>query len=304
MKRLLTVLLAAALALALWGCAAPPAQAEGPVLWFAGDVSDWERSDHLAVAALPYAGEMTVGGLLDSLLDGPAADSGLVSPFPEGTRLLGWQLDQDGLLWVDLSESYGDLAGIRLTLADYCITMTLCQIEAVERVSITVSGRQLSYRYRQELEAGQAVLSGAEEQPVEVSAMLYFPRAAGRGLGFEARVLQLTEGDVLAEAVVRALMDGPEGEQLAAVIPEGTQLNAAQMEDGVCVLDFSQALLDGMPETAEGQALLVYSIVNTLGNLESVESVRFQVEGQPLSAYGTVDLSEPLEPDFGLVGND
>ena len=182
--------------------------------------------------------------------------------------------------------------------------MTLCQIEAVERVSITVSGRQLSYRYRQELEAGQAVLSGAEEQPVEVSAMLYFPRAAGRGLGFEARVLQLTEGDVLAEAVVRALMDGPEGEQLAAVIPEGTQLNAAQMEDGVCVLDFSQALLDGMPETAEGQALLVYSIVNTLGNLESVESVRFQVEGQPLSAYGTVDLSEPLEPDFGLVGND
>ncbi len=72
----------------------------------------------------------------------------------------------------------------------------------------------------------------------------------------------------------------------------------------MCVLDFSQALLDDMPEQADQQTLLVYSIVNTLGNLESVSSVLLQVEGQPLSAYGAVDLSAPLEPDFGLVGND
>ena len=293
-----------ALLLALSGCAAAPGQEEGPVLWFTGDLSDWENSSYSAMDTVSYGGDLSVEAMMNALLAGPDRDSGLTSPFPAGTRLLGWKLDADGLLWVDLSDDYGSLAGIRLTLADYCITMTLSQLTGVERVSVTVSGRQLSYRYRQELEPGQVVLSGAEERPVEKSAVLYFPRAAGRGLGFETRVFQVTEDDVFADVVTRALLDGPREEELTSVIPEGTQLISAKVEDGVCVLDFSKELLDGMPEGAEGQTMLIYSIVNTLGNLESVDAVRFQVEGEDLTAYGAVELPGPLEPDFGLVGND
>ena len=293
-----------ALLLALSGCAAAPGQEEGPVLWFTGVLSDWENSSYSAMDTVSYGGDLSVEAMMNALLAGPDRDSGLTSPFPAGTRLLGWKLDADGLLWVDLSDDYGSLAGIRLTLADYCITMTLSQLTGVERVSVTVSGRQLSYRYRQELEPGQVVLSGAEERPVEKSAVLYFPRAAGRGLGFETRVFQVTEDDVFADVVTRALLDGPREEELTFVIPEGTQLISAKVEDGVCVLDFSKELLDGMPEEAEGQTMLIYSIVNTLGNLESVGAVRFQVEGEDLTAYGAVELPGPLEPDFGLVGND
>ncbi len=293
-----------ALLLALSGCAAAPGQEEGPVLWFTGVLSDWENSSYSAMDTVSYGGDLSVEAMMNALLAGPDRDSGLTSPFPAGTRLLGWKLDADGLLWVDLSDDYGSLAGIRLTLADYCITMTLSQLTGVERVSVTVSGRQLSYRYRQELEPGQVVLSGAEERPVEKSAVLYFPRAAGRGLGFETRVFQVTEDDVFADVVTRALLDGPREEELTSVIPEGTQLISAKVEDGVCVLDFSKELLDGMPEEAEGQTMLIYSIVNTLGNLESVGAVRFQVEGEDLTAYGAVELPGPLEPDFGLVGND
>lgn len=294
-----------ALLLALAACAPSPEAGTGPVLWFANDLSDWDSSSrHEALSSVPYRGEMTVDALLDALLDGPAADSGLLSPFPAGTRLLGWQLDEDGLLWVDLSESYGSLTGIALTVADYCITLTLGQLEGVERVSVTVSGRTISYRYWQEMSPSQAVLSGVEETPVEVSAVLYFPRSGGRGLGFESRTLQLTEADTLVAAVAAALLEGPGDSALTTVIPEGTQLRAATLEDGVCVVDFSQALLDGMPASPEQQALLVYSIVNTLGNLDAVVSVRIQVEGADLAAYGAVDLSAPLEPDFGLVGND
>lgn len=80
----------------------------------------------------------------------------------------------------------GSLTGIGLTLADYCLTFTLCQLEEVERVNITVSGRTISYRYRQELDPSQAVLSGVEETPVEVSAVLYFPRPAAAGWALKA----------------------------------------------------------------------------------------------------------------------
>ena len=302
-RRVLALSLLGLLALALWSCAPRAEEETGPVVWFAGNTADW-RSDTKAVSSLPYeGGELSVEGLMTSLLNGPSGDNSLRSPIPAATRLLGWQLD-DGLLRVDLSEDYGSLAGIELTIADYCITLTLSQLPGVERVAVTVSGHQLNQRYRQEFSQGQVILSGAEEIPVEVSADLYFPRTAGRGLGLEKRVFQLTEGEVLAEIVTLALLGGPQSEALSSVIPEGTQLRSVQLEDGVCTVDFSGEFLVGMPADSEGQTLVVYAIVDTLGNLDSVDSVRIRVEGEPLARYGGVELSESLEPDFGLAGSD
>lgn len=285
------------MAMLLSACAAQ-AQAEGPRLWYAGDVSDWGSSS-TALGSVPYTGALSVEPVARALLSAPVQADGLYSPFPEGTRLLGWELE-NGDLQVNLSEEYGALEGFDLTLANYCLTLTLCELPQVERVGISVEGTPLG-GYWARLDVEQALLSGAEERPVEVSAGLYFPRAVGRGLGVEDRVFQLTEGDVLAEAATLALLSGPESQEFSTAIPEGTQLRSLRLEDGVCYVDFTQALLDGLPEGQEGRTLLVYSIVNTLGNLSSVDSVCLQVEGETLTRLGDMELSERLEPDFGLV---
>lgn len=291
------------LAAALWGCASQTEEETGPVVWYAGDVAEWS-SDSKAVASLPYeGGTLSVEGLVSALLTAPSGDNTLRSPAPAGTRMLGWTLD-NGLLRVDLSEEYGSLTGMELTIADYCFTLTLSQLSEVDRVSVTVEGRPLDYRHRQEFREEQVVFSGAEEIPVEVSAALYFPRAAGRGLGLETRVLRLTEGEVLAEIATQALLSGPQDEELSSIIPEGTQLRSVQMEDGVCVVDFSSEFISGMPVNEESQLLVIYSIVDTLGNLEPVEAVRFRVEGEDLLSYGSVGLADPMEPDFGLSYGD
>ena len=59
---------------------------------------------------------------------------------------------------VDLSEQYGALTDLSLTLADYCIVLTLSQVEGVEGVEITAGGHSVSYRGHQLLTAGEAVL--------------------------------------------------------------------------------------------------------------------------------------------------
>lgn len=293
------VSLALAVVLCLAACTAQPA-AEGPRVWYAGDVSDWD-SAATALGSVPYAGELAVEPMVEALLTDPAQEDRLYSPFPAGTRLLGWTLSE-GTLQVDLSAEYRTLKGFALTAANYCLTLTLCELPEVERVSVLVEGEPLGNGYWTELDVEQALLSGAEERPVEVSADLYFPRAVGRGLGVEARVFHLTEGDVLAEAVMLALLSGPEDEEFSSAIPEGTQLLSLRLEDGVCYVDFNQALLDGLPEGQEARTLLVYSIVNTLGNLSSVDSVSLLVEGEPLTRLGDMEIPERLEPDFGLAG--
>lgn len=302
-KRGILILCAALVSCFLWSCAAPQNEEKtGPVLWFSGDTTQWTDTT-VAVDTVPYSGDMTVPALMEGLLSGPSAESGLLSPIPLGTRLLDWRLDRSGLLQVELSEEYGTLAGVDLTLADYCITLTLDQLAGVEQVIITVNGDLPDNRYRQSLTADQVILSGAEEQPVEVPAALYFPRSGGRGLGLEERTFQVTEGDVLVEIVTQALLEGPTSAGLTSLIPEETSLLSAHLEDGVCYVDFSAELVEQMPEGEDAQTLVLYSLADTLGNLESVESVVLRVEGETMTRYGMVEFGGVLEPDFGMAGN-
>ena len=104
-------------------------------------------------------GEPDPGELMQALLDGPASET-LSSPFPRWVSLRSWEWDPEtpGNLKVNLSEQYSGLTDISLTLADYCIVLTLSQLEGVETVEISAAGRTMSYRSHQQLSAGEAVL--------------------------------------------------------------------------------------------------------------------------------------------------
>lgn len=290
--------LLAALLILLSACAAKEEDSGGIRLWF----SDPERTMGKVVATEPFNGEAAVDPLMDALLRGPELDA-LANPIPNGTRLLDWTLE-DGLLCLDLSAPYGELSGVSLTLADYCITLTLCQLDGVERVSITVDGAQLPQRARQILTPEDVIFTGTEEEPRQITAVLYFPRAMGKGLGFEARELTLTEGDDLYLTIAQNLLAGPQDPDLHTLLPESVQLMDVTLDDGVCCINFSGDFLTSAPVSAAEQNLLLYSIVDTMGNLSAVTSVQVLVEGERLPQFGGQDTSRPLEPDFGLLSGD
>lgn len=275
-------------ALRLWfptasGSSRPVAQAVG-----------WEAFDSGA-----DSGPVDMDALLAALLDGPT-DDGLENPFPPDTQVLGWALD-DGLLRLDLSAPYGELSGIGLTLADCCLTLTLCQVEGVERVRVTIDGGPVAARERQVFTPEDVIFTGAEEEPRQISAELYFPRAMGKGLGFETRELTLTEDDDLYAMIAQALMAGPEDPDLHTLLPEEAVLLGVWVDDGVCYVNFSDELLTLAPESPAEQNLLLYSVVDTMGNLHTVTAVQLLVEGERLPEFGGQEASLPLEPDFGLL---
>lgn len=150
-------------------CTQPPASepAEGAyTLYF---VSTENRTDGAALASELFSlpqGTEEAEGLLRLLLGGPE-DPELRSPFPAGTSLRGWSI-QEGTAYVDLSEAYGGLSGVDLTLADGCVVLTLCQLEEVEAVYLTVEGRPRPFR-DQVLVPADFLLDNAlvEEEPQE-----------------------------------------------------------------------------------------------------------------------------------------
>ncbi len=282
--------LALALCCLLSGCARPRAEAaEGLSLWFPTARDDLAS----ALSGTPYEGDGTVPGLMDALLSGPGDRAGGLAAFaPAGTALLGWSVE-NRVVRVELSAPYAALEGVDRTLADYCVTLTLTQLSGIDGVRIFVDGQGQGRLLR----AGDVVFSGAEEEPVEVPATLYFRMASGGGLGYELRTFRLTEDEAPAQAVLEALVAGPENEEaLAPLLPADLAVYAAWMDGGVCSVNVSSALLDEMPETAEERELVIESLVDTLCSLDAVEQVQILVEGESVSRYGEIDLSGPLLP--------
>lgn len=159
--RWLSLLLALLLSLSACGGREPPQEEGGYRLWFAADdkQSDYGHGPALDSEAYPGEDEPGPEELLSALLAGPTRE-GLRSPFPRGLTLRQWSWDEErpGVLLVGLSEQYGALADISLTLADYCIVLTLAQVEGVETVEISTQGYQASYRSHQLLDPREALL--------------------------------------------------------------------------------------------------------------------------------------------------
>lgn len=291
---------ALALALLLSACALLPGQEETGVALYFRTVGGESAVD--AEYRGGTAEETAVPELVQMLLDGPEDSQSFASPFPSGVRLRNWTLE-DGRCTLDFSEQYGALSGVSLTIADACIALTLGQLPQVEWVVVKVEGLPVSFRAIQNLSVQDILLTDNETEPVSVNHRFYFPLADLSGLKGEERQVRRGENDTLLAAVLRDYFAGPGDGQgaLTSLLPEGTQLLDATVKNGVCYLDLSAEFVRNAPAGKSRQRLLLYSLVNTLGELKNITAVRIRVEGATVETYGGVDLTAAIAPDLAAV---
>lgn len=296
-KRWIAVLLCAAL-LAAFGWGQPRNSGEGETydLYFLeADLSHAPGGDALRAEPLYIeAGEVRdtrelAERLVTELLAGPE-DATLTSAIPEETTLLSLELDGTRAK-VDLSSRYRLLSGVALALADYAITLTLTQLPEISAVSVTVRGQPLAYRDRQVFTAKDVLFSSNEDVIDTLNATLYFLDESG-GLTPVEMTLDLYEGDTQAGAVVKALLEGTEEKDWLSAIPEGFQVTSVRLEESTCYVDLPTAALPDLPEEAD-LSLALQALADSLLSLQTVEEVRYLVDGEFASVYGGAAVLEP-----------
>ena len=234
-------------------------------------------------------------GLMECLLSGPLSGA-LRSPIPEGVRQLSAPTIEDGVCRVDLSEGYGSLSGVELTLADYCIALTLCQLPGVDAVTIDVEGEPIPYRARQVLRPEDAALTGGEDAPIRLDASLYYLNADGSALVPEQREVAVTENGGQAAALLAAFLEGPREEGLRLPLAEGTVLLSVWTEGEVCYVNFSAPFRDEPPESPREARLLLYAIVDTMCQLPGWDRSTCWWRGSPWSSSPTSPPPPPWSP--------
>ena len=195
---------------------------------------------------------------------------------------------------VDLSSAYRNLSGIDLTLADYCITLTLTQLSAIRSVSILVRGQELSYRDSQRFRPKDVLLSSTEDVVATVDVTLCAIDPEGQ-LRAVPRTLDLYEGDTQAEALVTALRQGPWDKDWRSALPDWFSVQSVWLDDGVC---YANLLTSTVPEDADREetALALQALRDSLASLDSVREVRILVNGELAQNYAGVSLRTSTHP--------
>lgn len=305
MKRILAFVIVLALLTPLCACTPEREMTSddgGYMLWFPVRRSSG-RTDSAAVyrEKREWDGTPSVYTLLDTLLKGPQ-DEELYTPFPPGTSIRFLNTEGE-TVWVDLSDEYGELSGFDLTMADYCIALTLCQLPEIENVRITVEGDTIHDRNRQNLREGDVLLSGIEEEPDTFLAALYFPDSSGRALNVEYRQVVRTEERDAISVVMDELLRGPMEGAGSRSLPEGTRVRFLSVRDRICYVDLSEEFVTNAPATAEEAGLTLYALVNTLCVRSGVSQVQLLIENEKVNFYGSVSVNTPLSANFDLVSN-
>ncbi|MBR4309292.1 MAG: GerMN domain-containing protein [Oscillospiraceae bacterium] len=229
-----------------------------------------------------------------SLYLGAETPMGGRSLLPEGWRLDSYELQSGGQLVLYCSGADATAIEESLTLA--CLTHTFSQLEEVHRVKLCPPGD----REPLVLSDNDLLLEDMGMFPRE-EIVLYVPDEEQRYLKRETFMVDsIAEGDKHVYIINQLLERNRMGEAQAC-IPTGTGLLDIRVENGVCTVDLSSEFVTGMSEKFRVAQLAVYSIVNSLTELEGIRTVDIKVAHSSMEQLRYLDLSKGLRRDESLI---
>lgn len=131
---------------------------------------------------------------------------------------------------------------------------------------------------------------------------LYFKDSEGNKLNTEIREVEVNPNQPIELYIIEALIDGPESKNLKNAIPTDTKIREISTADGICYVDLSAEFIVKPLESDNDAVAAIYSIVNSLAEIETVSKVQFLIDGEKIDNYRSVmDLSKPVEPNFDIT---
>lgn len=241
----------------------------------------------------------------DVLVTGAAYALMSASGNPELTNALpsGLRIEEATLTgrtaYVCMNEAYLELSGIEKTITDACITLTMCSIPQVDYAALHTRNEPAAVT----LSSEDILLRNTMVSDASLELRLYFPKAEWDVLGAEYRQVTLEEDLTPERRVIDELLKGPESKALLPSIPEEVALLSVSTQDGLCTVSFTEGFLTGEDYSSQTIRLSIYSIVNSLTALSSVDQVQINVRNNPEQLLGDFDISQPLSRRTSIIGS-
>lgn len=219
---------------------------------------------------------------------------------PENVNILSSEITQDAILKINFSQDYNKMNEVEEIFFISGLVWTMTELPHIENLIIYVDGQPITKGNGEPmliLNRKNIVLnptiSPDKIEPEEV--ILYFSDEEELTLVPEIRKIQVKQSKTLETQIVEQLILGPKDESNFATIPSETKIRNIKTEDGICYVDLSSDFINKQTGGSTSEVFAIYSIVNSLTELQQVNKVQFLIEGEKVSDYkGNLDISKPL----------
>lgn len=226
------------------------------------------------------------------------------APLSMGFSLLEYEVE-DGRLQLDMDEAYKTLKPTTEVLVRAALVRSLTQIEGVGYISITVEGEQLhdSLGNVVGLMTAEQFIdnAGNEINSYERARLkLYFSSEDGTALIATNRTVAYSTNIPMERLVVEQILSGPDIGEVFPTVNSETKLLSVTVKDGVCYVNLDNHFLTQTSNVTTDVA--IYSIVNSLTELKTVNKVQLSIEGETKINYrDTYSLTTIFERNLDLV---
>ncbi len=238
------------------------------------------------------------------LIKGPENENNK-SVFPKKTKLFSVDIN-GGVATLDFSKYYDEATGVDALLLRTAIVNTVCGIDGIDGVVINVEGKPIVSEITGD-EFGVLSLENIAydtndvENAEKTEITLYFPKKNGGNLVRETRRVELQNALSLEKTIISELIKGPEKKGSTKALPAETKLLGIETKNDVCFVNFSSEFISKTEPGSLNTTLTLYSVVNSLCELENVKSVQILINGENGIEFGNFVLDIPYEKNNEIV---
>lgn len=304
MKKIISALLAAFLVLGLAGCDHLQGRQESQQLYLFYINKDLNRLEEIPYEPESVETEAMIGELIAKQAVRPEEDRDYILLLPEGTTILGYELEDETII-LNLSSSYASMSASREILARAGLVRTFVQVPGVRRLKLQVNGSPLLDSSGREVGAltrdSFVENSGKEINTYQSIAMkLYFTDESGSVLLPEERKVYYSSNVPLERAVVEEIVKGPKQDGHYPTLPAETNILSVTIQEGICYVNFDDSFTNSILSVQE--EIPIYSIVNSLASVCHVNKVQFSINGSSSVTFRkNMKLDQLFEQNLKLV---
>lgn len=266
------------------GCGSEPEQSAYHIEYL-----NKEKSRIVEVPYEPKASD--TDGMIREFLAVLCSDSDNVEyrkPIPGDVEVTSYSLD-GVLLTLHFDADYSKMNAVEEVLCRAAVVRTMTQIEGVDCVAFYIGDAPLTDA------KGNLVGSMNQESFIEnpgeqinsienTSLTLYFSNENGDGLVKEVREEVYYSSNISVEKLImEQLLEGPVTPGAKSAIPVGTKLVTVSVVDGVCYVSLDEAFKN--QDYKVNEAIVMYSIVDSLTEVPTINKVQISVNGDTSGAY-------------------
>lgn len=205
---------------------------------------------------------------------------------------------------VDLSKEFKNSNNTKKLHTTYAIVKSLCQLPNVDTVLVTCDSGSITL-------SDGTVIGPLSDKDIDLVTdpitkdskriSLYFADKNGDCLLAESRTIKITDTNPIELYIVHELIKGTQSSEAKSIISQDTELISAQTTDTICFVNFKAGFIEKNSGDEKKEKLIIYSIVNSLCDVDGIDSVQFLIDGKKTERFGNIDISNALTADKNIA---